>query len=153
MPTKSDVGPFTALSGILGKISYFSQCPIFPFPPYLALQVSQLPWRNLSCVWANSWAAIFSLLPLISPTLAGGMGDTAWDLGTLPGGLGTERSTQVLHKLFCFHQERESGSCWFSFAFRGEERNRLWSPEVALWSLLVKGSTFQAQYQEAFCNF
>lgn len=155
MPTQSNVGPSTALSGVLGKISYSSQCPIFPFPPYLALQESQLPWGNLCRVWPSSWADVFSPLPLMSPTLVGAVEDAPRDLGTLTGVWGQREAgeAQLLRKLFCFHQEREGGSCCSWFAFRGEERNRLCSPEVVLWSLRVKGSTFRARKQDTFCIF
>lgn len=75
--------------------------------------------------------------------------------GTLPqvwGQRGASKA-QVFHKLVCFYQEREGGSCWSWFAFHGEERNRLCSLEVALWSFCVRGSTFWTQKQEAFCGF
>lgn len=137
MPTKSNVlGPSTALSGVLSNISDPASLPV-PLGKSLPCLGHQLSRCFLS-----------SPLDVTHSECSGGhclgLGDSSQGIGSS----GKQVRHSSFRRRFGFTRRGRVGAVGLSLL--PLERSRLCSPEVALWSLYMKGSTFQTQKQEAF---
>lgn len=144
MSTKSNVGPATALSRVLGKNSYSSQFPLSTLSGPASLPAAL--GKPLACLGQQLGRHLLSV-PLDVACLGRCHGGHCLGLG--------DAEKQVRHSslVSCLASTRRGRVGAVGLGLLFVERNRLCSPEVALWSLCVKGSTFWAQKQEVFCIF